>query len=70
MNIYLISQDHVNGYDTFDSAVVIAASEEDARRIHPRTSFLRYHPDRISLTHKVGHIPWSDPDDDPRDLDQ
>jgi hypothetical protein len=35
MNIYLISQNDVCGYDTFDSAVVIAESEEDARSIFP-----------------------------------
>ena len=35
MNIYLISQDVNTGYDTFDSAVVCAVSEEDARDIHP-----------------------------------
>lgn len=31
MFLYLISQSEVRGYDTYDSAVVIAASEEDAR---------------------------------------
>ena len=35
MNIYLISQDKNNGYDTYDSAVVFAESEEEARLIHP-----------------------------------
>lgn len=35
MNIYLISQDVNNDYDTFDSAVVIAESKEEARMIHP-----------------------------------
>jgi len=33
--IYLITQDVVCGYDTYDSAVVVAESEEDARTIHP-----------------------------------
>ena len=36
MNLYLISQDDNTGYDTFDSAVVIAENEEAARQIHPR----------------------------------
>lgn len=35
MNIYLISQDKNNGYDTYDSAVVFAESEEEARNMHP-----------------------------------
>jgi len=35
MNIYLIDQDVVYGYDTYDSAVVAAESEEEARNIHP-----------------------------------
>lgn len=34
-NIYLISQDVNCGYDTFDSAVVIAESVEEARAMHP-----------------------------------
>ena len=35
MNIYLLTQNTVRGYDTFDSCVVIAKDEESARRIHP-----------------------------------
>ena len=35
MNLYLISQRKNNGYDTYDSAVVAAESEDDARSIHP-----------------------------------
>ena len=35
MNIYRISQDQNNGYDTFDSAVVVANTEEEARKISP-----------------------------------
>ena len=35
MKIYRIYQ-HVNrGYDTYDSAVVVAENEEEARHIHP-----------------------------------
>lgn len=36
MNLYLISQSQWTGYDTFDSAVVCAESEEQARDMHPR----------------------------------
>jgi hypothetical protein len=35
MNIYLLSQEVNNGYDTFDSMVVIAHNEEEAKRINP-----------------------------------
>lgn len=35
MKLWLISQDANNGYDTFDSAVVVAETEEAARKIHP-----------------------------------
>ena len=36
MNLYLLTQDEARGYDTYDSAVVAAETEEDARKIHPR----------------------------------
>jgi len=35
MNLYLISQDVNNDYDTYDSAVVAADNEEAARMFHP-----------------------------------
>lgn len=35
MNLYLISQDSNSDYDTFDSAVVCAESEDDARNMDP-----------------------------------
>ena len=35
MNIYLLSQDINNGYDTYDSMVVYANTEEEARNMHP-----------------------------------
>ncbi len=35
MNIYLISQSENNNYDTYDSAVVIAESEDKAKIMHP-----------------------------------
>ncbi len=36
MNIYLLSQSKNNGYDTYDSCVVIAKDEKQARHIHPQ----------------------------------
>lgn len=35
MNLYLITQSETNDYDTYDSAVVAAETEGDARRTHP-----------------------------------
>ena len=35
MNLYRISQSANDGYDTYDSAIVAAATEEQARRISP-----------------------------------
>ena len=35
MNLYLISQSVNNDWDTYDGAVVAAASEEEARLIYP-----------------------------------
>jgi len=37
MNIYLISQNENNDYDTFDKAVVVTESEEQAKQIDPAT---------------------------------
>lgn len=36
MNLYLISQTRWLCYDTYDSAVVAAYSEDEARNMHPR----------------------------------
>lgn len=36
MNLYLISQKENNDWDTYDSAVVVAESEDQARHVHPR----------------------------------
>lgn len=35
MKIYKLLQNHVSGYDTFDSVVVIAKDEEEAKNINP-----------------------------------
>lgn len=33
MNLYLLTQDEASGYDTYDSCIVAAESEEDAKTI-------------------------------------
>lgn len=35
MNLYLISQDEHNSYDTYDAAIVCADNEDEARKINP-----------------------------------
>lgn len=40
MNIYLVSQNDNNGWDTFDSFVCYASNEEEARRMLPDTGVL------------------------------
>jgi hypothetical protein len=35
MRLYLLTQISNNGYDTYDSCVVCAENEEDAKSIHP-----------------------------------
>ena len=35
MKIYQLWQDRVSGYDTYDGAIVVAANEYAARKIHP-----------------------------------
>jgi len=35
MKLYLLTQSENRGYDTYDSCVVCAESEEDAKTIHP-----------------------------------
>lgn len=37
MNLYLLTQNEVSGYDTYDSVVVAAKTETDAKSIHPCT---------------------------------
>jgi len=35
LHLYLLQQDESTGYDTYDSMVVVAVAEEEAKRIHP-----------------------------------
>ena len=35
MNLYLLTQEEMRGYDTYDSCVVCAESEEEAQKIVP-----------------------------------
>ena len=40
MNLYLLTQSENTGYDTYDSAVVSAVSEEDAREVDPSSLYV------------------------------
>ena len=67
MNLYLISQNLNNDYDTYDAAVVCAASEEKARLIHPDgllwfgARWLRKRPDGTEYP-EYGKGTWAPPD--------
>ena len=41
MNLYKISQTENDGYDTYDSAVVVADTEESARNMNPRGEWIK-----------------------------
>ncbi len=43
MNIYKIWQNENNDYETFDSAIVYAETEEEARNIHPDVDGYQYY---------------------------
>lgn len=59
MNLYLLTQDKVLGFEVYVSAVVCAESEEEAKTIHPSGD------DIIVGTHS---IEWGD-DEWPEDLE-
>lgn len=40
MRLWLLTQSVCSGYDTWDSAVVVAEHPDAARRIHPRSTYL------------------------------
>ena len=42
LGLYLIYQNYNNGYDTYDSAVVIADDIAEAKRIYPGDTELKY----------------------------
>lgn len=56
MNLYLISQDKNNDYDTYDSAVVAAKSPQDAKEIHPSSSVTHVANGKWMRTYKSGKI--------------
>lgn len=68
MNLYLISQVAMQGYDTYDSAVVCAESEEEAKNMHPGSgSIAIWNEERQKYITSTGFVcwgyDWSNPED-------
>lgn len=42
MKLYLLTQDENTGYDTYDSCVVCAENENEAKKIEPTNFFPRF----------------------------
>lgn len=64
LNIYLLQQDEVSGYDTFDSAVVMADCESEARSMHPggdRTDTWCPRADQVKVTLLGTSLPGARP---------
>ena len=57
MHLYKISQSVNNNYDTYDSAIVAAASEDDARSIHPDGDF-HPQPTGVDVTEESDTYEW------------
>ncbi len=54
MNLYLIDQNFNTNYDTYDSAVVIAENEDQARLIHPS-----YYVESLDQWWEYGYGSWA-----------
>ena len=54
MNLYKVSQNINNGYDTYDSVVVCAESEKEARLIHPSESVTHHKNGKWYGTYRGG----------------
>lgn len=61
MNIYKISQYVNSGYDTYDSAVVYAESEDEARKLHPSGSQIQgFNPPKVWWEADYTYGSWAD----------
>jgi len=50
MKLWLLTQTTVSGYDTYDSAVVFAETEEDARKIKVGSEYTWPGPELVTAT--------------------
>ncbi len=59
MKIYKISQKETDYYDTYDSAIVVANNEEEAKRIHPGSEDyefeIYYNEEKKEFWNRVGN---------------
>ena len=53
MNLYLITQDENNGYDTYDSAVVCATNSLAAQCIHPNNQSFKEYMKSMNMSREV-----------------
>lgn len=58
LNIYLLSQDERRQYDTYDSCVVVAESEEEAVKIHPDSGNVVYNWWEDPMVQRCNHA-WA-----------
>jgi len=56
MKLYLISQSKNDDYDTYDSAVVCAESEEEAKKINPDGGITTDKEERYSSWTTLEHV--------------
>lgn len=65
MNLYLISQNVNKDYDTHDSAVVVAASYNEARHTHPSSDGYKWINNGWRATGPEGYadVTWAEPKD-------
>ena len=63
LKLYRISQTVNTGYDTFDSAVVVAESEEDARLVHPDGIGAKWDGETWKSKRTMGMQTWCAPED-------
>lgn len=69
--IYLLTQNQNTGYDTYDGVVVVADSEEEAKKIHPSEYYIfqddgwyfKYSDGKINDTREYTAGGWAEVED-------
>lgn len=56
MKLFLLTQDIIDGYDTYDSCVVAATSFADAQTIHPSSFAKTYHDEEWFGIYSAGEL--------------
>jgi hypothetical protein len=60
MNLYLLERKDDGGYDTYDSCVVVAENEENARLIHPCNNDYKWYNNEWVRDNWIDRT-WTDP---------